>query len=164
MFTTKKLRNLAVADELLDIFFSNSNSFVALNSAGRSLGRGKDCLKRCQSSEDGTSTFVALVHWMDVTLVCEKLLPLSIRLSQLHGFLFQSDLNLVCKLHHLLFDKWFTLETKHTCSGLCVFRLSGILDVTILAGLRSCLCLIFAGIPAKSAPVTKTNFSYFWGD
>ena len=75
-----------------------------------------------------------------------------------------SDLNLVCKLHHLFLYKWLTLETKHTCSGRCVFRLSGILDDTILASLHSCLCLIFAGIPAKSAPVTRTIFNYSLGD
>ena len=87
----KTLRNLAAADELPDEFvfrirIENLHSFVALKSAGRSLGRHKDCLERCQSSEDGT--FVALVHWMDQTLVCEELLPLSSQLSPPHGFLF----------------------------------------------------------------------------
>ena len=48
----------------------------------------KDSLERCQSSEDGTSTFVALVHWMDETLVCEELLLLSRQLSPPHGFFF----------------------------------------------------------------------------
>ena len=48
----------------------------------------KDCLERCQSSEDGTSTFVTLVHWVDGTLVCKELLLLSRQLSPSHGFLF----------------------------------------------------------------------------
>ena len=82
----KVLVNLARADG--QICFWNSNSFVALKSAGRSLGCRKNCLERCQSSEDGTSTFIALVHWMDETLVCEELLPLSSRLSPPLGFLF----------------------------------------------------------------------------
>ena len=110
-----------------------SNSFVAPKSAGRSFGRRKDCLERCQSSDDGAITFIALVHWMDEALVCEELLPLSIPVSlvRLTGSSFMSDLNLVCKLHHLFLDKLLTLETKNTCSGRCVFRLSGILDDTI---------------------------------
>ena len=64
----KNLRNLAAADELphgfvvLRIQMENWNSFVTLKSAGRSLGRHKNYPERCQSSEDGTSTFVALVH------------------------------------------------------------------------------------------------------
>ena len=50
------LGNLAAADELPDKFiFSNSNSFVAIRSAGRSLGRRKDCLERYQSYDDDTS-------------------------------------------------------------------------------------------------------------
>ena len=148
----------------INLFFFEFE-FVALKSAGRSLGRRKNCLERCQSSEDGTSTFVALVHWMDeTTLVCEELLPLSISSVRRTGSPFMSDLNLVCKLHHLFLDKWLTLETKHTCSGRCVFRLSVIPDDTILACLHSCLCLIFAGIPAKYAPGTRTNFNYFLGD
>ena len=49
---------------------------------------GEALLERCQSSEDGTSTFVGLVHWMDETLACEELLPLSSQLSPPHGFLF----------------------------------------------------------------------------
>ena len=128
------------------------------------MGRRKNCLERCQSSEDGTGTFIALVHWMGETLVCEELLPLSSPLSpRLSGLSFMSDLNHVCKLHHLFLDKWLTLETKHTCSGRCVFQLSGILDDAILACLRSYLCPIFAGIPAKSAPGSRTNFNYFLG-
>ena len=85
----------------------------------------------------------------------------SVRLT---GFSFMSDLNLICKLHHLFHDKWLTLETKHTCSLRCLFRLSGILDSTVFACLHSCLCLIFAAIRAKSAPGTRTKFNYFWGD
>ena len=84
----------------------------------------------------------------------------SVRLS---GFSFMSDLNLVCKFHHLFLYKWLTLETKHTCSGRCVFQLSGFLDDAILASLCPCLCLIFAGIPAKSAPGTRTNLNFFLG-
>ena len=62
----KVLRNLAAAGELPDAcFFSNSNSFVALKSAGRSLSRRKHCLERCQSSEDGARVVTrALTGWM----------------------------------------------------------------------------------------------------
>ena len=87
LFTTKKLRNLVAAEELPDEFvFESELRIVALKSAVQSLGRPKDCLERCQSSEDGT--FVALVPWMDETLVCEELLPLSSQLSPPHGVLF----------------------------------------------------------------------------
>ena len=94
------VRNLAAADELPDEFafqirIENLHSFVALNSAERSLVRRKYCFQRCQSSEDGT--FVALVHWMDETLIREELLFLS---RQLTGSSFMSDLNLVCKSQH----------------------------------------------------------------
>ena len=33
---------------------------------------------------------------------------------RLMGFSAISDLNLVCKLHHLFLDKWLTLEAKYT--------------------------------------------------
>ena len=86
------LRNLAAVDELRDefVFFNpirSSHSRVQGGLWAVSSVR-KDCLERCQSSEHGTSTFVALVHWMGETLVCEELLLLSRQLSPPHGFLF----------------------------------------------------------------------------
>ena len=63
----KVLRNLAAADELPNIF---SFEFVRRTQERRTVfGLRKDCLERCQSSDDVTSTFVGLVHWMDETLV-----------------------------------------------------------------------------------------------
>ena len=87
------LKTLAAADKLPDelVFrnrIENLNFSVALQRTGRSLGRRKDCIEWFQSSEDGASMFVALVHWMDKTLVCEELLPISSQLSPPHGFLF----------------------------------------------------------------------------
>ena len=87
------LRNLAAVQELRDELFF----FLIGIRSSHSKVQGvlwtvssvrKDCLERCQSSEEGTSTFVALVHWMDETLVCEELLLLSRQLSPPHGFLF----------------------------------------------------------------------------
>ena len=50
---------------------------------------------------NGTSTFVALVQWMDETLVCEELLFLSQFSSvRLTDSSFMSELDLVCKSHH----------------------------------------------------------------
>ena len=59
------LINSAPANELPDesvfrIRIQNFNSYVTLKSAGWFLGRRKDLLERCQSSEDGI--FVALVY------------------------------------------------------------------------------------------------------
>ena len=120
----KVFRNLAPADELPD-------KFAFLFRIRSSYSRAQDGLwAAVKIVLNGTSTFVALVHWMDQTLVCEELLPLSSQLSPPHGSSFMSDLNLLCKLHHLILDKWFTLKTKDTCSGHCVFRLSGIVDDT----------------------------------
>ena len=114
------LRNLAAADELPDEFvfrlrIENSNSFVALKSAGRSLGSGKDCLERCQSSEGGTSTFVALEHWVDEMLVCEELLFSPISSVRFMGSSFMSELKIVCKLHH-----FFLLNDLPWKSNRCV--------------------------------------------
>ena len=88
---SSEIRHLPTSSQMSDEFVFRIriellNSFVALKSVGRSLGRRKNCLERYQSSED--VTFVALVHWMDETLVCEELQPLSSQLSPPYGFLF----------------------------------------------------------------------------
>ena len=90
------LRNLAAANELPDEFVFEFELNFRIHSLHSRVQGGlwavrsvrEDCLERCQSSEDGTSTLVALVQRMDETLVCEELLPLYSRLSQHHGLLF----------------------------------------------------------------------------
>ena len=155
------LRNLAAVDELPDKFVSririeNLNSFVALKSLGRSLGRRKDGLEWCQPSEDGT--FAALVHWMDQTLVCEELLPLSSQLSPPHGFLFQSDLNIVCK-SHLFLNKWF-LGNQAYLIELLRFPTQQHSRQHHVGLPAFMLCSIFVDIPAEPVPVTRTDFNY----
>ena len=92
----KMLRSLAASGEQPAnlVFESELNIQIRLSHSRVQGGFGavrslcKDCLERCPSSEDGTRTFVTLVHWMDVTLVCEELLLLSRQLSPPHGFLY----------------------------------------------------------------------------
>ena len=92
---------MAAAEELPDEFvfrtrIKNLNSFAAHKGAEWSLGHRKDCLKRCQSSEDGM--FVALVHWMDEALVCEQLLLLSRQLSPPHGSFMVNSISYVNRI------------------------------------------------------------------
>ena len=160
----KILRNLAAADELPDKFVfriqicsSHSRAQNGLWAAVKIVLNGVSRLRmvRIRSSDSCTGW---MRRWFEKNCC---LSPVgSVRLT---GSSFLSDLNLGCKLHHLILDKWFTLETKRTCSDCCVFRLSGILRRQYL-GMSAFMFNNFAGIPAKSAPRTRTDFNYFFED